>query len=125
VMGTSDGFTIVAENGIIQRRTPDAVRSRTMAAWEAVLSVGLAAAYLLAGPALKLLSAQAVYRIGGITAGVAALMILPLLRLRHDAGVGEPMIEASIAAGQPRFTSAEELEGAPLPVGIDRRRPEE
>ena len=35
VMGTSDGISIVAENGIIQRRTPDAVRSRTMAALEA------------------------------------------------------------------------------------------
>ncbi len=26
VMGTADGLTIVAENGIMQRRTPDAVR---------------------------------------------------------------------------------------------------
>src|SRR5439155_2648095 len=33
VMGTCDGLTIVAENGILQRRTPDAVRSRTMAAF--------------------------------------------------------------------------------------------
>ena len=45
VMGTSDGISIVAENGIMQRRTPDAVRSRTMAALEAVLSLGLAVAY--------------------------------------------------------------------------------
>ncbi len=41
LMGTCDGLTIVAENGIMQRRTPDAVRSRTMAAFEAVLSAGL------------------------------------------------------------------------------------
>ena len=40
VMGTSDGISIVAENGIMQRRTPDTVRSRTMAAMEAVLSWG-------------------------------------------------------------------------------------
>ena len=53
VMGTSDGFTMVAENGIMQRRTPDAVRSRTMAAFEAVLSIGLAIAYLIAGPVLR------------------------------------------------------------------------
>jgi MFS family permease len=123
VMGTSDGFTIVAENGIIQRRTPDAVRSRTMAAFEAVLSLGLAAAYLLAGPALKLLSAQAVYRIGGITAGVAAIMLVPLLRLRHGVGAGAPLDATSVADEPPRFTSAEELEGAPLPVGITARGP--
>ncbi|HEU4356652.1 MAG TPA: MFS transporter, partial [Actinomycetota bacterium] len=41
VMGTADGLTIVAENGIMQRRTPDAVRSRTMGAFEAMLSLGL------------------------------------------------------------------------------------
>ncbi len=50
VMGTSDGLTIVAENGVMQRRTPDAVRSRTMAAFEALLSLGLFVAYLLAIP---------------------------------------------------------------------------
>ena len=33
-------ISIVAENGIMQRRTPDTVRSRTMAAMEAVLSWG-------------------------------------------------------------------------------------
>ena len=57
VMGTSDGISIVAENGIMQRRTPDAVRSRTMAALEAVLSLGLAVAYLAAGPVLRLVGA--------------------------------------------------------------------
>ena len=51
-MGTSDGLTMVAETGIMQRRTPDALRSRTMAAFEAVVSLGLAAAYLMAGPVL-------------------------------------------------------------------------
>src|SRR5215213_1974146 len=47
-MGTSDGVTMVAETGIMQRRTPDAVRSRVMAGFEAVVSFGLAAAYLMA-----------------------------------------------------------------------------
>lgn len=90
VMGTSDGLTIVAENGIMQRRTPDAVRSRTMAAFEAVLSFGLAIAYLLAGPVLSWVSAQEVYRIGGLAAALAALVLVPLLRLRTAADVAEP-----------------------------------
>jgi MFS family permease len=58
LMGTSDGLTIVSENSIMQRRTPDAVRSRTMAAFEAVISLGLAVSYLLAGPVLRIFGPQ-------------------------------------------------------------------
>jgi MFS family permease len=81
VMGTSDGLTIVAENGMMQRRTPDAVRSRAMAAFEALLSLGLFVAYLLAIPALRALEPQHVYLLGGVGAGIATLVLLPLLRL--------------------------------------------
>ena len=86
VMGTCDGLTIVAENGIMQRRTPDAVRSRTMAAFEAVLSAGLVVAYLLAGPVLNAVGPRVVYRIAGISAVAAAVVLVPLLRLRAVAG---------------------------------------
>jgi MFS family permease len=106
VMGTSDGLTIVAENGIMQRRTPDAVRSRTMAAFEAVLSIGLAVAYVLAGPVLARIGPQPVYRLGGISAMLAALTLVPLLRLRRE----EP--EAMV----PRYASAEALEASTVPV---------
>ena len=90
VMGTSDGVSIVAENGIMQRRTPDAVRSRTMAALEAVLSLGLAIAYLAAGPILRLVEAQTVYVIAGVFAVGATVVLLPLVRLRADASDGRP-----------------------------------
>lgn len=86
VMGTSDGISIVAENGIMQRRTPDAVRSRTMAALEAVLSLGLAIAYLAAGPVLRVVEAQTVYVIAGVFALGATFVLLPLIRLRADDG---------------------------------------
>ena len=75
IMGTSDGITMVAENGIMQRRTPDALRSRTMAAFDAVLSCGLAIAYILAARVLRTFGPQPVYRIGGVTALLAALML--------------------------------------------------
>ncbi len=81
VFGVCDGLAIVSENGIMQRRTPDAVRSRTMAAFEALLSIGLAIAYILAGPVLTLVGPHVVYRIGGITALAAAIILVPLLRL--------------------------------------------
>jgi MFS family permease len=84
VMGTADGLTIVAENGIMQRRTPDVVRSRTMAAFEALLSLGLFVAYLLAIPLLKAVEPQRVYLIGGVAAAAAAVVVVPLLRLRRE-----------------------------------------
>ncbi len=116
IMGTSDGITMVAENGIMQRRTPDALRSRTMAAFDAVLSCGLAIAYILAGPVLRTFGPQPVYRIGGVTALLAALMLSPLIRLRHEPEV-EPEVEAEAGpAAPPRFTSAESMDGEPVGV---------
>jgi len=129
-MGATDGLTMVAETGIMQRRTPDAVRSRAMAGFEAALSLGLAVAYLLAGPVLKHVGPQATYRIGGVSALAAAILLLPLLRLRHgsdpDAAagddepvrapepIGEPM--GQMVAGEvPRYASAEALETASYP----------
>jgi MFS family permease len=102
-MGICDGLTIVAENGIMQRRTPDAIRSRTMAAFEALLSFGLVAAYLLAGPVLSAVGPRWVYRIAGIATLAAAFLLLPLLRLRtsegtlaqHDAPI--PLPESVVA----------------------------
>jgi hypothetical protein len=100
-MGTCDGLTIVAENGVMQRRTPDAVRSRTMAAFDAALSLGLVVAYLCAGPALRALGPQPVYRIGAVGAAGATLVLLPLIRLRHAPATAgaeeEPQVETTLA----------------------------
>ncbi|HTG46228.1 MAG TPA: MFS transporter [Actinomycetota bacterium] len=122
IMGTSDGFTMVAENGIMQRRTPDAVRSRTMAAFESVLSFGLAIAYLIAGPVLRAFQSnpQVVYVIGGVFASAAACTLVPLLRLRHAshdvAPETERMTEAEpkLAVEPQLFASAEGLEIEPV-----------
>ena len=94
-----------------------------MAAFEAVVSLGLAAAYLMAGPVLKVLGPQATYRLGGLSALAAALVLLPLLALRRDDGPGggasavngsTPAPEAEpvgeVVTGSPRYTSAEALE---------------
>jgi len=109
----------------MQRRTPDAVRSRAMAGFEAALSLGLAVAYLLAGPVLKHVGPQATYRIGGVSALAAAILLLPLLRLRHGsdpdaAADGEsirtPEPIGDVVAGEvPRYASAEALESANYP----------
>ncbi|MGZ5296079.1 MAG: MFS transporter [Actinomycetota bacterium] len=82
IMGTSDGITMVAEQGIMQRRTPDAVRSRVLAAFDAVLSLGLAFAYILAGPVLAAIGPQKIYLLGGVAALMATAVLFPLRRLR-------------------------------------------
>ena len=112
IMGTADGMTMVAENGIMQRRTPDGVRSRTMAAFEAILSLGLVIAYLLAGPVLRAVGPQPVYRIGGMTALLAAIALAPLVRLRREPQPDQP--EEVVSA--PRYTSAEALDREPVAV---------
>jgi predicted MFS family arabinose efflux permease len=108
VMGASDGLTMVAETGIMQRRTPDAVRSRAMAAFEGAVSLGLACAYLMAAPVLRWVGPQVTYRIGGVSALAAAVLLLPLLRLRSRGSTPEP----AIAAAPPRYASAEALEAS-------------
>ena len=104
LMGTCDGLTIVAENGIMQRRTPDAVRSRTMAGFESVLSFGLVVAYLFAGPVLNALGPRGVYRVGGLAGAAAALVLLPMLRLRR------------VARGDRIADPGRELVAEPVPV---------
>jgi MFS family permease len=112
LMGASDGLTMVADNGIMQRRTPDAVRSRTMAAFEAVISFGLAIAYLLAGPVIRAVGPQATYVIGAAAALLTAFTMLPLLRLRTEA-VGEAAI--GVAAGMVQAVGGVEAQVANPP----------
>ena len=103
-----------------------------MAAFEAVVSLGLAAAYLMAGPVLSALGPQATYRLGGLSALGAALLLLPMLALRGDddpAGAepnddAVPSFEAEpvgeVVTGSPRYTSAEALEVEPAVEGERR-----
>jgi MFS family permease len=89
--GISDAIAIVGEQGIQQRRTPDVVRSRVMAASEAVLSVALAAGYGLAGPVLALTSAQGLYVVAGVGAVVATSIMLPIALRRREATAALPV----------------------------------
>jgi MFS family permease len=82
LMGVGDGVTLVAEQGIMQRRTPDAVRSRVSGAFDSVLHVGMAMSYVAAGPAVAWLGARGVYIVGGIAAFVGVAIAVPILRER-------------------------------------------
>ena len=78
-MGMSDGISIVAEQGIMMRRSPDAVRSRVMAGFDALLSLGIAVAYVFAGPVLEAPRPQGRLRrgrcLGGGRRGAAAARV--------------------------------------------------
>jgi hypothetical protein len=108
-----------------------------MAAFEAVIALGLAISYIVAGPMLEAVGPQGTYLIGGVAAFAAAVMLVPLRRLRQTEGpdeVSSPAAPGSAAVGEPRvaqpFTAgppvteplvAEPLiaepQGAEVPVG--------
>jgi predicted MFS family arabinose efflux permease len=79
-MGVGDGLTLVAQQGIMQRRTPDGVRSRVSGAFDAVIHTGLVPSYALAGPAVAALGARGVYVVGGLAAVFALFIALPIVR---------------------------------------------
>jgi MFS family permease len=99
-MGLGDGLSLVAEQGIMQRRTPDAVRARVSGAFDAVLHSGLALSFLLAGPAVAWLGPQGVYLVGGVGTFIGVAIALPILRSRRPAAPAEPAVEHADAAAK-------------------------
>lgn len=101
VEGVCEGFASVSEQGILQRRTPDDVRSRVVGAVEAATLIALAVSLTASGPIVDLLGPRAAYFVGGITTVVAALIVLG--PMRHP---GLPPHQADLvfehpSAGQP------------------------
>jgi MFS family permease len=80
VMGIGDGVTLVAQQGIMQRRTPDVVRSRVSGAFDAIIHTGLVPSYALAGPAVAALGARGVYVVGGLAAIAALVIAIPIVK---------------------------------------------
>lgn len=91
VWGFGDALTVVAEQGIIQRRTPDRIRSRVVAANESLVHLSLVVGFLAAGPVIAAVGPQATYAIGGIAAlGAGALAATVRRRAMPVPGEGEP-----------------------------------
>ena len=80
VSGFGDAVTLVAEQGIQQRRTPDAVRSRVMAAADGIMTITFAVGLVAAGPVLRAMGPQNAYAIGGLTALGGAVVLTPIFR---------------------------------------------
>jgi MFS family permease len=80
LFGLADGPTQVVEQNLLQRRTPDAVRSRVMGAWEAVNHVALVIAFVIGGVIVPVVGPKGAYALGGVTGLIGTAMLLPLLR---------------------------------------------
>jgi MFS family permease len=104
VEGICEGLATVAEQGILQRRTPDEVRSRVVGALEAATLIALAVSLTAGGPIVDVLGPRAAYYVGGITTVLAALIILGPMRRP-----GLPPYQADLAFEHPSA-------GRPAPV---------
>jgi len=78
--GLCEGFASVAEQGLLQRRTPDDVRSRVAGAVEAATLIALAVSLTVGGPIVDALGPRAAYSISGILTVIAALIMTSALR---------------------------------------------
>jgi predicted MFS family arabinose efflux permease len=88
-MGIGDGTAVVSQQGIMQRRTPDAVRSRVAAALEAVMNISLGMSYLVAGPVVAWLGPRGTYVFGGAISLLAVIAAIPALEARKEPDRGE------------------------------------
>jgi MFS family permease len=86
-LGLSDGFGSVAEQGIIQRRTPDDVRSRVGGAIEAAALLALATSFAFGGFVVDAFGPRAAYVIGGVAALLATLVLLRPMRAVAETNV--------------------------------------
>lgn len=93
IFGISDGPTMVAEQNLLQRRTPDVVRSRVMGAWEALFHVSLVGSLILGAVLVPIVGPKGAYALGGIAGFVGAVILLPLLRWLPEPGRATTVID--------------------------------
>lgn len=86
ISGTGDALTLVAEQSITQRRTPDAVRSRVIAGGELLIHIALATSFVFAGTVVEAIGPRGAYAIGGVATLLAVVYLWPVRkRLRAEA----------------------------------------
>ena len=87
--GLAEGAVTVSEQGILQRRTPDAVRSRATAATEAAAMSAFALSFPTAGFMLHLIGVRGVYVLAAAGCAVATLILIPAMRELDDGAPAE------------------------------------
>jgi MFS family permease len=80
VAGLAEGWSGVAEQGVFQRRTPDALRSRVNGFVEACVLLAFGASFLLGGPIVDRFGPRSAYAIAAGAAVVALFVMAPAVR---------------------------------------------
>jgi MFS family permease len=78
--GLFDAFGTVAAQNLIQRRTPDHLRSRVSAALDAVVIGAMSLSFALGAPLVELLGPQGVYLAAAVASLAGAVLLFPTLR---------------------------------------------
>jgi predicted MFS family arabinose efflux permease len=86
VMGFGEGTQVVAQQSIMQRRTPDAVRSRVAAAMDAVAQISIGISFLAAGAIVAWLGPRGTYVFGGLVGLLSVLALRPVIAARREVG---------------------------------------
>ncbi len=80
IAGVFDSLGTVAAQNMLQRRTPDRLRSRVSAALDAVVLGAMGVSFALGAPLVTWLGPQGVYLAAAAVTVVATLMLVPALR---------------------------------------------
>jgi MFS family permease len=113
VAGVFDSLGTVAAQNMLQRRTPDRLRSRVSAALDAVVLGAMGMSFALGAPLVTWLGAQGVYLAAAALTVVATLMLVPALRHMPEPVVLPVRRSRPVESGRER----------PQPRRDGRRRP--
>lgn len=95
LIGLADSLDLIAGQGIRQRRTPDAVRTRVIAANSSMCVLAQMVGYAAAGALVGVIGAQGVYLLCGVVVAVSAIICIPVIRLARPT----PLACSSAAGG--------------------------
>jgi MFS family permease len=97
--GVAEGTVSVAEQTIIQRCTPDSVRSRVNAAGEAAAMGAFALSFPAAGLVINLLGVRGAYVMAAFGCVLAAAVLVPAMRAASATALtNEGLVEEAVAA---------------------------
>jgi MFS family permease len=101
VVGAADGVWMVAHEYLVQRVTPDAIRSRVFAGSEAVYLAGISIGLIAAGGLISAVGAANTFKVGAAGSVLACLLLIAsaasVARLRRPGAVLTATAAAAVA----------------------------
>lgn len=98
LIGLADSLDLIAGQGIRQRRTPDVVRTRVIAANSSMCVLAQMVGYAVAGALVGGIGPQGVYLLCGVVVAASAVICIPVIRLARPTPLGSSSAAASLDA---------------------------